>query len=123
MVLEEKKIKSYKDLQVWRKSHELAKSALKSCQRFPNSVEARIVREQLVRAVTSVPANIAEGYGGARGKGYRNYLVIARRSINEADYWLYLSQDIGLLGSTVYSDLTRKCTEIILMLSSLINKL
>ena len=117
------KIKSYKDLQVWQKSHDLTKSVLKSCQRFPNSIEARIVREQLVRAATSVPANIAEGYGGARGKGYRNYLTIARRSTNEADYWLYLSQDIGFISTALYSEFSRKCTEIILMLTGIINKL
>ncbi len=85
-IMEKVKVKSYRDLLVWQKAHALVRKVLKECKEFPRTDEAREIKRQLIKAVTSVPANIAEGYGGCRGQAYRNYLIIARRSANETDY-------------------------------------
>jgi len=41
--------------------------------------------KQLLRAVTSIGANIAEGYGRNEGKEYVRFLQIAYGSANEVD--------------------------------------
>lgn len=84
-------IKTYRDLIVWQKTHSLAKRIIMLCPRFPDSDEARIIKKQLIRSSTSVPANIAEGHGGHQGKEYQHYLIIARRLANETDYWVLLT--------------------------------
>lgn len=49
------------------------------------SVFARnTVGTQLVRAADSVPSNIAEGYGRGTRKDQRNFMRIARGSLNES---------------------------------------
>jgi len=76
-----------------------------------------------VGAAVSVPANIAEGYGGHKGSAYKNYLVIARRSATESDYWLFLSQELKLINGETYQSLWEDYKEINAMLSSMIDKL
>jgi four helix bundle protein len=43
---------------------------------------------QLIRAVDSIPANIAEGYGRFHFKEQRQYCYIARGSLYETKTWL-----------------------------------
>jgi len=125
MSLEGKKkaIKSYRDLLVWQKAHSFAKEVIQKSKTFPRNTEATIIKKQLVGAAVSVPANIAEGYGGHKGSAYKNYLVIARRSATESDYWLFLSQDLKLINGESYQSLWEDYKEINAMLSSMIDKL
>jgi len=116
-------IKTYKDLIVWQKAHSLAKQVIMLCRHFPHSDEARVIKKQLIRSSTSVPANIAEGHGGHQGKEYQHYLTIARRSANEMDYWVLLAHDLKYISAEDYSQLEENCREIIMMLSSIIGKL
>ncbi len=116
-------IKSYRDLIVWQKAHELAKKVIRLVASFPRSEEAIIIKRQLVKAATSVPANIAEGYGGNRGKAFQNSLTIARRECGETDYWLFLCHDIGIIDRGVHGQTERGYAEVRAILTSLIEKL
>jgi len=118
-----KDIKAYKDLIVWQKSHALAKQVLYLLRNFPKSDEARIIKQQLIRSILSVPSNIAEGFGGTKGNSYRNYLVIAKRSLAESDYWLFLSLDLNYITEEYYHKSNNVINEINAMLNSMINKL
>ena len=113
----------YRQLIVWQKARSLAKQIIMLCRDFPNNDEARVMKSQLIRSAVSMPANIAEGYGGHRGKAYRNYLTIARRSANETDYWIYLMRDLNYIKPEEYSQLEDSCREVIMILSRIINKL
>lgn len=115
------KISTYKELVVWQKSHDLVKEIVKIT--LPKTDESRIIRNQLLRAAFSVSANIAEGFGGYKGKSYRHFLIIARRSLTETDYWLLLLNDLTLIPKDSYNDLFGKMNEINAILSTIINKL
>jgi len=84
--VKKQKITSYKDLLVWQKSHLLAKKVISICSTFPTSEEAKVIKSQLIRSSTSVPSNIAEGYGAEKGKVFKNSLVVARREATETEY-------------------------------------
>ncbi len=118
-----KRIRSYRDLVVWQKAHELAKRVIEMCKKFSSTDEARIIKNQLIRSCTSVPANIAEGYSANRGRVYSNALTIARREATETDYWLLLSYEIGYIGEKEYREIESGYDEIRAMLSSMISKL
>ena len=116
-------IQGYRDLRVWQKAHELAKEAIHLSTSFPISDEASIIKKQMIRSAISVPSNIAEGYGGNKGKVFQNASTIARREATETDYWLFLCYELGLIEYKVYEKMHDGYREVIAMLSSLINKL
>ena len=91
------KINTYKDLRIWQKAHELAKEILDVCENLNGNPVAREIARQLIQSATSVPANIAEGYGGRRGKELISFLFNARKSLTETDYWLLLALERGLV--------------------------
>ena len=71
------KINSYKDLIVWQKSIALVTEIYKLTKTFPAEEKFGIVN-QLNRAVESIPANIAEGWGRESSKNYLQFLRISR---------------------------------------------
>jgi len=117
------RVKSYRDLIVWQKAHELTKKIIELCRHYPDTDETRVIKKQLIRSCTSIPANIAEGYSGNRGRVYANSLIIARRETTETDYWLLLSYEIGYIGQQEYKELEEMCREVRAILSSIISKL
>lgn len=60
---------------------------------LPKSISTEIVIKQLVRASTSVGANIVEAKSGSSRKDFTNFYTHALKSANETKYWLGLLKD------------------------------
>jgi four helix bundle protein len=85
---------TFRDLQVWQKSHQFVLSTYELTQSFPKH-ELYGLTSQLRRAAVSIPANIAEGFR-RRGKGDKaRFMNIAESSLDECRYYLVLAQDLG----------------------------
>jgi four helix bundle protein len=52
-----------------------------------------------------------------------SFLYIARGSLEEVRYFLFLGQDLGFVTSEIYRDLENNCKEVSLMLNALIKSL
>lgn len=115
--------KTYKDLLVWQRSHELAKRVILLVKTVKRDTISITITNQVIRSITSTPANIVEGYYTRRGKQFASYLERARGSLAESDYWLLLSAELNYIDSKEYQGLTKEINEIILMISSLIKKI
>lgn len=116
-------IKSYKDLQVWQRSHKLALEIYRLSKKERKSFADLEIWRQVIAAAFSVPANIAEGYHSHRGKSYRSHLEIARGSAGEAEYWVTVLADLKLISTEKYLLLTKEYGEIIAMLTTLASKI
>ena len=93
--------KGFRKLIVWQKAHQLVILVYKLTEKFPKH-EMFGLTSQLRRAMVSVPANVAEGYG-AGGKGqFGRYLDIAQGSLSEAEYYLILAQDLSYITPSQY---------------------
>jgi four helix bundle protein len=113
----------YKDLVVWQKAHALSLKTITASKSVKRSYEGEILVKQLLRAVTSIGANITEGYGRFEGKEYVRFLRIAYASSCEADNWLSLLSDSGLLPSEIAIELMQENEEILKILTAMIKKL
>lgn len=90
----------WKELEVWKKAHELVLEIYRITSDFPKA-EAFGIADQLQRAPYSVPANIVEGQARHTTKAYVQFLYHARGSVEEVRYFLLLSRDLGYLKENV----------------------
>ena len=74
--------KTFRDLRVWQKSHDLTLKIYKITKYFPSEEKFGIV-SQLRRAASSVPTNIVEGYKRKSSKEYSYFLNVAASSLEE----------------------------------------
>ena len=91
-------MKSYKELDVWQKAVSLAIDIYKIAEKFPHSEKFGLT-SQIQRAVTSVPANIAEGWGRGSTKEYIQFLHIARGSLLELETHIIIAQKLDYLSN------------------------
>ncbi|MET3793313.1 four helix bundle protein [Aquamicrobium terrae] len=70
-------INSYRDLVVWQQAMDLAAAAYTITKAWPKE-ELYGLTSQLRRAASSVPANIAEGFGRENHGSYQQFLRIAQ---------------------------------------------
>ena len=88
-------INSYRDLEVWKLSMQLAKDTYSITRDFPKE-ELYGLTSQIRRASVSVPANIAEGNGRENSGDYARFLQIAQGSLKEVETLLLLSCEVGI---------------------------
>jgi four helix bundle protein len=91
----ENKPRSYRDLQVWRRSMELARSIYRFTSNLPSEEKFGLV-SQLRRAAVSVPSNIAEGQARHTTGEFILAISHAEGSVAEIDTQLQLCVDLGL---------------------------
>ena len=109
---------SYRDLKIYEKSYKAAKAIyLKISLKFPEE-EKYGLKSQIQRAATSIPLNIAEGYGkGDTKKEMLRYMYMARGSVNEVMVLLDFAKDFGYIteeeqrkGKETYEEIGRMIT-------------
>lgn len=111
-------IKSYRDQRVWQEALNLAEMAYRLVSSFPKD-ELYGLTSQIRRAASSVPANIAEGYGRGGRASYVQFLRIAQGSSKELETYLLLARRVDLAASTTTDPLLKKSDEIGRMLNRL----
>ena len=112
-------LKSYRDLLVWSAAVDLATRCYEATASFPKS-EVYGMTSQIRRASTSIPANIAEGYGRDGAGHFLQFLKVAQGSLKELETHLIVSARVGLLSEAAVGTLLGQCDEIGRMLGALI---
>ena len=97
----------YSQLEAWKFADDLAVRVFHLSSSLP--AEHRWLADQMRRAATSAPANIAEGYGRASNKEFLQFLAVAHGSIYEVDYYIHFMSRIGLIDVSVGNELRAEC--------------
>ncbi len=114
------RINSYHDLRVYKLSYELALEIHRMTSKFP-AMERVELASQLRRAATSVPINIAEGYGRKKSpEDFKRFLVIAMGSCNEVNVILDLAHDLGYFTKEIHAKFKNQYDEVGRSLNKLI---
>jgi len=114
-------MRDFRKLKVWEKGHKLALDIYGVTKGFPRE-ERYGLTDQIRRAASSVPTNIAEGCGRGGDGELSRFLTIAAGSASEVEYQLLLSSDLGYLKRDEYRKLEKDVNEIKKMLGALIRK-
>ncbi len=112
------KIKSFEELEVWQKAHELTLLIYKLTKRFPKE-ERFGITSQMRRASSAVAANIVEGYGRRTTGELLRSLRIANGEVEEARYFSLLSRDLTYLKQDEFNQINQLCRSISQLLSAL----
>jgi four helix bundle protein len=100
------------------RSYSFALSIIKYVDIIPRSLSSDIITKQLIRAATSVGANIVEAKSASSRRDFINFYNHALKSANESKFWLELSRDSKKnLGSEIDTYI-KEVTEIANMLAS-----
>lgn len=90
---------------------------------LPQKKSAWIIIDQLMRAATSIGANLIEARSSSSRLEFKKFYEIALKSSNETKYWLCLLRDTGLLEVKRINPLLDEVQEISNMLASGVLKL
>ena len=113
---------SYRELNVWKKSMALSVEVYTLTQSFPTHEQFGIT-SQLRRSTTSVPLNIAEGWGRGINKSYVQFLKIARGSLFEVETIVLLCKELNYILETNCEEILSRTNEIGKMINSLIKSI
>lgn len=80
--------------QLINRAFKFARSVISLVDRFPNKRSAWIITDQLIRAATSIGANIIEAQAASSKRDFINFLNHALKSGNETKFWLALAKDL-----------------------------
>ena len=89
-------IRSYRDLEIWKRGVELVGNIYLLTKDFPKSETYALV-DQIRRAALSIPSNIAEGHARQHRKEFRQSLFIALGSLAELETQLIIAGQPGYL--------------------------
>jgi four helix bundle protein len=115
-------IKSYKDLDVWKKSIQLVKDVYNITDSFPEKERFGLI-SQIRRSAISIPSNIAEGKARQYKKEYIHFLYIALGSCSELETQLIISKELGFIGKSKINIFLEEVDHISRMIRSLTIKL
>jgi len=116
------KVRSYKDLEVWKKAIALAKNIYEVTETFPAN-EIYSLTSQLRRAAVSVPSNIAEGQARRHTKEFIQFLHQSLGSLAEIETQFIIAKEIGYLTTEKLEDVQNRTLEIQKMIFGIISKL
>jgi four helix bundle protein len=114
-------MQSFRNLEVWQKAHKLAVKAYE-LPAYLQEPRSWALRDQILKAVISIPSNIAEGRGRGSDPDFARFLWYSIGSCNEFESDLLLGADVKLIPSDLFTQLGNDVSEVRRMLTGLVRK-
>ena len=97
---------------LYEKAYAFAIKIIKIYQLLCSEKKEVILSKQLLRAGTSIGANISEANGGISKADFSAKLSIAYKECLETKYWLSLLKDTNFINGEVFQDTYRDADEL-----------
>jgi four helix bundle protein len=109
-------------IELRERTYKFALGIFELCSKLPNTDEARIIKRQLLKAGSSVGANLEEADGSLTINDFVYRVDISFKECKESRYWLRLIVDRKLLKKGIVQTLLDESLELIKILSTIIYK-
>ena len=116
------KIKTYRDLDIWKMSIDLVKDIYRLTEKFPKQEMYGLV-SQMRRAAVSIPSNVAEGFRRHRNREYIQFLYMSLGSCAELETQVTIAETLKYLQKDTEAILLERLDHICRMISNLLKKL
>ncbi len=101
----------FRKLSVWQKAHELMIKVHAQSGDIRGAPYLQL-KNQIIRAAMSIPANIVEGRAQSTDREFSRFLGYAAASASELEYHLLAAQDIGVLAARKGKPLIQRAIEV-----------
>lgn len=118
---EDKKIRSFTDLNAWKEAHKLVLMIYKATKNFPKE-ELFGLMNQMRRAAVSITSNIAEGFSRQSYKEKVQFYCVAQGSNTELQNQLLVARDVGYLAKEEFHEIAQQSVISHKLLNGLIKK-
>ena len=115
-------MKDFRDLEVWKESRKFRMIIREVAKKFPKE-EQFILTSQIVRSVSSVTANIAEGFGRYHHQENIQFCRIAKGSLTETLDHLTVALDENYITNEKFDELYIQYEKCIRLINGYINYL
>jgi four helix bundle protein len=119
--MQNEKIYSFTDLEVWQEGHKLVLMVYKITKNFPKE-ELFSLTNQLRRAVVSITSNIAEGFSRQGYKEKLQFYYMALGSLTEVQNQLLIAKDLKYLTRKDFDILAKQIIIVHKLLNAFISK-
>ena len=113
---------NFKKLEVWEKAHALSLFSHDVALRIRGAMYGSL-KNQIVRAASSIPTNIVEGREQKTDAEFARYLRYALASTSELEYHAIAGRDIGVIASEDYVAMSAQAKTVRMMLFGLLKRL
>jgi four helix bundle protein len=114
--------KSFIEMPVWKKAHELSVEVFHLTINLPRSEDYGLT-SQIRKSSNSVPGNISEGFGRKTKRDKAHFYTIARGSAFETQNHLLYGNSVGYFADETTKRLFNEYSALIFDLNKLINSL
>ena len=118
----ERKIKTYRDLNIWNAGIELVKDIYKLTVKFPKQETYGLV-SQMRRSAISISSNVAEGFRRYHNKEYKQFLYVSLGSCAELETQVTIAKELKYIQGDKEAVLLERLDHICRMISNLLKKL
>lgn len=112
------KIKSFTDLDAWKKSHLLTISVYKLTKKFPKDETFGLI-SQMRRCSVSIVSNIAEGFTRPSKKEKMQFYSTAQASTTELQSQLLISRDVSYITNEQFQEIAARTVEVHMLINGL----
>jgi four helix bundle protein len=109
-----------KDIKILDRSYRFALRIVKMTRQLPNRNDVRVISMQLLRAATSIGANVEEAIGAYSKPEFTHRMSVALREARESHYWLRLIRDSEMIQTSRLGAVINEAEEIKKILGAIV---
>jgi four helix bundle protein len=102
-----------------KRTKEFAIRIIRLSLKLPNTPEARVVRNQITKAGTSIGANYREANRARSKADFRNKIAICESEASETQYWLEVIAEVEWLSFDQVKYKYEECSELVAIFTSI----
>ena len=115
-------MKSVKNLDIYKKAHDLTLSLYNKTKNFPEEEKYGLV-SQIRKAAVSINSNLMEGYHRNRLKEFRQFIGISKGSVGELKYQIELAKDLKYIDKKYSEKCMKELEDLSKMLTGLLKNI
>ena len=105
------------------RTRQFAISVIKLSVSLPNTIEARVIKNQITKSATSIGANYREANRSRSKKDFKNKISISESEASETEYWLEIINDLNWVHASLLEPIIKETKELLALFTSISNKL